>query len=250
MRCADKTHRGWISVTNAPERNSVALTLSPALLPVLVKVISRVRSLFDTDCNPREIFEKLGAMNRLAEGVCVPGIRLPGSFDAFEMAVRAVLGQRITVKAARTLAMRFAVAFGEALDTPFPELTRTFPAPEIVCGLAMPIEDRLGPLGITGARARSVFFLAEAMAQGRIKLTPHVPLPIEETDKLLKLPGLGAWTVQYLAMRALHWPDAFPHTDHGVRKALPGLDSAEILNLSEKPGGRGGHTRPLRSGTL
>jgi AraC family transcriptional regulator of adaptative response / DNA-3-methyladenine glycosylase II len=229
----NKTCRGWLSVLNVPQKNSLAVTLSPTLLPVLSKVLSKVRLFFDVNCNPREIFEKLAAMNNLAEGLCVPGIRLPGSFDPFETAVRAVLGQQITLKAARTLTMRFAAAFGKSIDTPFQELTRTFPAPETICGLALPVEDQLGPLGITGVRARSIFFLAKALTRGYVRLSPHVANPTEEMEKLLAMPGFGPWTVQYLAMRALAWPDAFPHTDHGVKKALHGLGDAEILGLSE-----------------
>jgi AraC family transcriptional regulator of adaptative response / DNA-3-methyladenine glycosylase II len=233
VRSGNETHRGWLSVIDAPKKNALAVTLSPALLPVLSKVLSRLRSFFDVNCNPREIFEKLAAMNSLAEGLCVPGVRLPGSFDPFEIAVRAILGQQISVRAAQTLAMRFAAAFGESIDTPFQELTRTFPAPETICGLAPPVEDRLGPLGITGARARSISSLARALAQNLIDLSPRVADPAAEMKKLLEMPGFGPWTVQYLAMRALAWPDAFPHTDHGVKKALHGLDAAEILRLSE-----------------
>jgi AraC family transcriptional regulator of adaptative response / DNA-3-methyladenine glycosylase II len=129
--------------------------------------------------------------------------------------------------------MRFVSAFGESIDTPFQELTRTFPAPETICGLAPPVEDQLGPLGITGARARSIFSLAEALVQGHINLSPRVANPAAEMEKLLKMPGFGHWTVQYLAMRVLAWPDAFPHTDHGVKKTLPGLDATDILRLSE-----------------
>jgi AraC family transcriptional regulator of adaptative response / DNA-3-methyladenine glycosylase II len=233
VQSGNKTHRGWISVTDVPQRNSLAATLSPMFLPVLSKVLSKLRSFFDVNCHPREIFEKLAPLNSLAEGLCVPGIRLPGSFDPFEIAVRAILGQQISVKAARTLAMRFTAAFGESLGTPFQELTRTFPAPETICGLAPPVEDRMGPLGITGARARSVFSLAQALTRGDVRLSPHVANPAEEMEKLLQLPGFGPWTVQYLAMRALAWPDAFPHTDHGVKKALHGLGDAKILSLSE-----------------
>ena len=233
VQSGNKTHRCWISVINVPQRNSLAVTLSPTLLPVLSKVLSKLRLFFDVNCNPQEIFEKLAAMNSLVEGMCVPGIRLPGSFDPFEIAIRALLGQQISVKAARTLAMRFTAMFGESIDTPYRELTRTFPAPETICGLAPPVEDKLGPLGITGARARSIFNLAQALTQGHVRLSPHLANPAEEMEKLLQLPGFGPWTVQYLAMRALAWPDAFPHTDHGVKKALRGLDDAKILSLSE-----------------
>jgi AraC family transcriptional regulator of adaptative response / DNA-3-methyladenine glycosylase II len=228
-----KTYRGWISVLNAVPKNSLAVTLSPALLPVLSNVLSRVRLLFDVNCNPQLIFEKLCAMNNFADNMCVPGLRLPGSFDPFEMTVRAVLGQQITVKAARTLVMRLASVFGESLDTPFKELTHTFPTSETICGLAPPVEDRLGPLGITGVRSRSIYSLAQALMKGEINLTPCVANPAAVVEKLLKIPGFGPWTVQYLAMRVLAWPDAFPHTDYGVKKALSGLSDIEILKLSE-----------------
>ncbi|MDR3176203.1 MAG: helix-turn-helix domain-containing protein [Desulfovibrio sp.] len=233
VQSGNKTYRGWISVINVAQRNSLAVTLAPALLPVLSKVLSKLRLFFDVNCNPQEIFEKLATMNDLAEGMCVSGTRLPGSLDSFEIAVRAILGQQITVKAARTLAVRFTATFGESIDTPFQEVARTFPAPETICGLASSVEDQLGALGITRARARSISSLAQALTQGHVRLSPHVVNPVGEMEKLLKIPGFGPWTVQYLAMRALAWPDAFPHTDHGVKKALHGLSDAKILSLSE-----------------
>jgi AraC family transcriptional regulator of adaptative response / DNA-3-methyladenine glycosylase II len=214
-----------------PEKNSLALTLSPSLLPVLPKALFRVRLLFDTDCGPLEIYEKLSVMNTLAPGLCLPGTRLPGCFDPFEMAVRAVLGQQITVKAARTLAKRFAATLGEKIITPFEDLTHTFPGPEKITAIKS-IENFLGALGITGARSRSIYALAEALTAGKITLSPRAG-PEEEMQKLLALPGFGPWTVNYIGMRALSWPDAFPHTDYGVKKALPGKTAKEIVALSE-----------------
>lgn len=239
LRHGEETLRGWISVRNLPEKNALALTLAPALLPVLAKVISRARVLFDVNCDPDEVAERLGTLNERLRGALVPGLRLPGCFDPFEMAVRAVLGQQITVKAARTLAMRFAATFGEAVETPFDDLSRTFPTYTSVARLEPPIEDRLGPIGITGARARSILALAEALASGNIKLAQHGD-PEEEMQKLLGLPGFGPWTAQYIAMRALAWPDAFPATDYGVKKALEGLSPKEISSLAE-------NWRPWRS---
>lgn len=228
----DRVYHGWISVANMPKSNSLSLTLAPALLPVLPRVLSRVRCLFDINCNPSEIYAKLEIMNDLASGLCVPGVRLPGCFDPFEMSVRAVLGQQVTVKAARTLAMRFAAAFGGKIVTPFDELNVTFPGPDIIYGISAPIENQLGPLGITGARARSIFALAEALVTGAISFSQGVD-PEKEMDKILKLPGFGPWTAQYIGMRALGWPDAFPHTDYGVKKALLGKTPKEILELSK-----------------
>jgi AraC family transcriptional regulator of adaptative response / DNA-3-methyladenine glycosylase II len=149
------------------------------------------------------------------------------------MTVRAILGQQITVRAARTIAMRLAMHLGEPLQTPFKELTVTFPTAERICALNQPVEDHLGPLGVTGARARSIRALADALRQGAIRLGPGAD-PEREMKNLAGLPGFGPWTVQYLAMRALGWPDAFPHTDYGVKKALGNLPAREILALAQE----------------
>lgn len=223
---------GWISVTNRPKQNALSVTLSMTLLPVLSQVLVRVRHLFDIDCCPDEVYEKLVTMNELLPDICVPGIRVPGCFDSFEMSVRAILGQQVTVKAARTLAARLVSAFAKKIDTPYQELTYIFPQPGEICALEGPIENQLGPLGITGARARSIRALAEAMTAGSIILS-HRADPSPEMEKLLKLPGFGPWTVQYIAMRALGWPDAFPHTDYGVKKALLDRSPRDILMLSQ-----------------
>lgn len=228
----DTVYRGWIIVTNKPKQNALAVTVAPSLLPVLARVLTRVRHLFDVDCHPAEICGKLRVMDEIAPDMCVPGMRLPGCFDPFEMAVRAILGQQVTVKAARTLAMRFAAAFGAAIDTPFAALKFTFPAPEVISRLEIPVENHLGPLGITGARSRSIFALAEALVTRSITFAPGTD-PEKEMEKLLELPGFGPWTVQYVGMRALGWPDAFPHTDYGVKKALAGMSPREILDLSQ-----------------
>lgn len=228
----ETVHRGWLDVANTPQKNALSVTLAPTLLPVLSRVLARIRYLFDLNCSPLEIHEKLMGMYELSPAVFVPGTRLPGSFDPFEMSVRAVLGQQVTVKAARTLAARFVAAFGEKIDTPFDELNFTFPGPGIIYGLAAPIENQLGPLGITGARARSIFALAEALVTGFITFSPGAD-PEKEMEKLLQLPGFGLWTAHYIGMRALGWPDAFPHTDYGVKKALSGMSPREILDLSQ-----------------
>ncbi|GFE59648.1 DNA-3-methyladenine glycosylase 2 family protein [Geobacter sp. AOG2] len=226
------THRGWISVSHRPARNVMEVTLSPSLYKVINRVLARVRFLFDLNCMPDDIAEKLGTMQIGGERVFEPGLRLPGCFDPFEMATRVVLGQQITVRAARTLAMRIATHLGEPLETPFRGLSVTFPTVERICSLERPIEDLLGPLGVVGARARSIRALAEAMRQGIIRLEPGAD-PEREMVRMAALPGFGPWTVQYLAMRALGWPDAFPHTDYGVKRALMGLSSKEMLALAQ-----------------
>jgi len=232
LRKGEDIHRGWLSVSHAPKRNALSATVSSTLLPALPQVLSRVRQLFDLDCDPAAVQEKLATLGLLSPDLPVPGLRLPGAFDPFETATRAVLGQQITVKAARTLGARLARALGDQVDTPFEELTRSFPLPERICSLEGPVADHLGPLGITGARARSILALAQAVLSGAVNLGSPAD-PEREMEKLLKLPGFGGWTVQYVAMRALGWPDAFPATDFGVKKALSALPAAEALKLAE-----------------
>ncbi len=232
LRSQGRLHRGWLAVRHRPEKNAVLVTLAPELLPALAPVLTRLRRLFDLDSRPLEIFDRLRAMNDLAPDLARPGTRLPGCFDAFEMAARAIVGQQITVKAAATLAGRLAETFGEPLTTPWPELTVTFPGPERFRALSPPIEDHLGPLGLIGSRARSLLALAAALAEGRLTLSPAAD-PEAEMARLAELPGFGPWTVHYLAMRGLSWPDAFPHTDYGVKKALPGLSEKQILAAAE-----------------
>jgi AraC family transcriptional regulator of adaptative response / DNA-3-methyladenine glycosylase II len=228
-----KTYRGWIKVGNAEKKNALSVTVSVALLPVLQVVLARIKHLFDLDCDPLEIANRLSIMNEIKDGMCVSGIRVPGCFDGFEMAVRAVLGQQITVKAARTLAGRIASTYGAELKNPAYELTRTFPTPADICGLDGPIENHLGVLGVTGTRARSIRALAEGIESGDIALSVSAD-PEMQMQKLLALPGFGPWTVQYIAMRALNVPDSFPCTDYGVKKALNGSTQKEILELSEQ----------------
>jgi AraC family transcriptional regulator, regulatory protein of adaptative response / DNA-3-methyladenine glycosylase II len=231
LKKGDTIHYGWISVANQPKRNRLSITVASTLLPVLSQVLARIRLLFDLNSSPEKVYEKLVVMNELLPNICVPGIRVPGCFDPFEMAVRAILGQQITVKAAGTLAARLVNVFGGKTETPFEGLSLAFPHPETICGLSGSMENHLGPLGITGAKARSILALATALMTGSIALS-YGSNPTDEMEKLGSLPGFGPWTVQYIAMRALGWPDAFPHTDYGVRKALRDRSVQEILALS------------------
>lgn len=225
-------YSGWIGVSNRPKKSVLLISLGPSLFPVLPIVLSRIRRLFDIDCSPDEIYEKLVAMNRLKPNIFLPGIRLPGCFDSFEISVRAILGQQVSVQAANTLAKRLTATYGEKIATPFAGLSHTFPHPEKISAL-FPIENHLGPLGITGAKSRSILALAHAVNNGLVSLS-YGSDPHREMEKLRRLPGIGPWTAQYIAMRALGWPDAFPHTDLGIRKALPGLDHETILHLSRE----------------
>ena len=144
-------------------------------------------------------------------------MRVPGAWDPFELGVRALLGQQVSVAAARTLAGRLALACGEPLARPEGALTHLFPTPAAVA--AAPLER----LGLPGARAAALRAFARAVAGGSLDLAAFSDLD-DAVAKLTALPGIGEWTAQYVAMRALREPDAFPAGDLGVRRALAGPD--------------------------
>src|SRR5262249_49103611 len=128
-----------------------------------------------------------------------------------------------------TLAGRFAAAFGEPVETPFPELNRLSPRPERVAG-AKPAQ--LTGLGITASRAASILALARALGDGRLRLHARAD-PELVTRQLEELPGIGAWTAQYVALRTLRWPDAFPASDLGLLKAWGTRSPRQLLEAAE-----------------
>lgn len=236
VRLTDRTGKvcaGWIQVARHPKEDALHVTLSDTLVPVLAQVLSRVRRLFDLDCDPEAIGEVLQSMDALRPGLFVKGRRLPGCFEPFETAVRAILGQQVTVKAAGTLAGRLAAALGTTLETGVEGLTCTFPTAADMAALGEGIRDRLGALGITAARSACIRSLAEAMERGWIRLDQSAEAE-QEIQKLQTLRGIGGWTAQYIAMRTMGWPDAFLETDAGVRRALPGRSARELLALAEQ----------------
>ena len=223
---------GWIRVGHLPHKNALRLALSLSLLPVLPQVLSRVRHLFDLSCDPMATAEILSSMNELRPNLFVPGTRLPGCFDSFELAVRAVLGQQITVKAASTLASRLVGAYGTSVQTDIPELTHAFPAPEDILSLDGEIANHLGPLGITSARASTIRELALYFSENGTAFD-RCAAPESEIRKLTGMRGIGSWTAQYIAMRAMGWTDAFLETDVAIKKALAPRTPKEMLVLSE-----------------
>lgn len=218
-------HRGWISVRPSPKRPTLFVSVSPELAKAVPPVLARVKRLFDLACDPHIVEAQLGAL-----AARHPGLRVPGAFDGFEMAVRAILGQQVTVKAATTLSGRLARSFGEPLATPWPELTHTFPCASRIAPLTV---DDIAKHGIIASRSRSILSLAAHVDAGKLELAPGVD--VEATMAALReLPGIGEWTAQYVAMRALGWPDAFPHTDLGVMKALNQTSPAKVLAHAER----------------
>lgn len=216
---------GWISVAHAPERHALKLTVGSSLKCALPALLVAVRRQFDLDCDPERVAAVLGPL-----AAPRPGLRLPGAIDAFEQSVRAVLGQQVTVAAATTLAGRLAGAFGTPIQTPFPGLNRLFPTAAMIAALE-PVA--LAEQRILMTRARCIHAIATAITDGRLALRPEAPVDTV-LEVLRSLPGIGEWTAQYMAMRCLSWPDAFPHTDLVIKKAFPGLKPAEILVAAER----------------
>jgi AraC family transcriptional regulator of adaptative response / DNA-3-methyladenine glycosylase II len=206
-----RSHAGWLQLRFDTEREQMLLSVSESLAAVLPIVISRARAMFDLDAEPMAINATLH--NAFPHG---DGLRVPGTVDGFELAVRAVLGQQVTVAAARTLGSRLVEAFGEPLVTPIEGLDRLFPTP---AALAAASGDALGQLGIVRQRQAALQAIAREVAAGRIAL--HAGADVPSTIAALQaLPGIGDWTAQYIAMRALRWPDAFPAGDIALQKAL------------------------------
>jgi 3-methyladenine DNA glycosylase/8-oxoguanine DNA glycosylase len=220
-----RDHLGWIDVSPVEGKPALRVIASPSLSDVLPAIAARIKRLLDVSSNPLEIAAALG---RIAKSN--PGLRVPGAFDGFEIGVRAILGQQVTVAAARTVAGRFAKAFGTSIESPYPSLTMAFPPAQKIAELTV---DHIARLGILAARSRSIIALAKAIADGSIHLGPATDVG-SEIEKLRALPGIGEWTSQYIAMRALSWPDAFPHTDYGVMKALAEKDPKRVLKTAEQ----------------
>lgn len=204
---------GWVEALFDPARDRVHLRFAPALAGSSARVVAAARRWLDLDAAPAHVDAAL------ADLPGAPGIRLPGSLDAFELAVRAVLGQQVTVAAARTLARRLVERFGTPLATPWPEITNQFPAPERLA--AATLGDIAG-LGIVRQRAAALIALADAWPGLETLMSPTTA-PEEFIAALCELPGVGPWTAHYIAMRALGWPDAFPPNDVAVLKAMQRL---------------------------
>ena len=203
----------WIEATFLSNAARVRLRFAAALAPASGRIVAGARRWLDLDAAPDAIDATL------CELPGPLGLRLPGSLDHFELAVRAVLGQQITVAGARTLARRLVERFGAPLATPWSDIERTFPAP---AALAVVTTSSIAELGIIRTRADAIVALAQAWPELTTLLQARSdPEPLIE--RLCALAGIGPWTAHYIAMRVLGWPDAFPPNDVAVLKAMKQL---------------------------
>ena len=196
----------------------------------MTTLVGRVRHLFDLDADTDEIEAHLGAASIALVTGRTRGLRVPGAFDAFELAVRAVLGQQVTVKGASTLMARLVSVFGEEIQTDDPLLTHLTPTAERLAAASV---TNIKSIGLPNARATTLLALALAVASGTLRIESDADVP-ELMRQLRTLPGIGPWTAEYIAMRAAHWVDAFPVGDLALRRAAGDVSSAELARVSEQ----------------
>ncbi len=192
----------------------------------LMTIVEKVRRLFDLRADPAEISTRLAGDSLLGPRVASrPGLRVPGAWNGFELAVRAILGQQVSVKGATTLAGRLVQAFGEPMDAGG-GLTHLFPVPGALA------EADCSVVGLPAARGETIRQLARSVARGEVEFGSAADLP-GFIQRLKSLPGIGDWTAQYVAMRALGEPDAFPAGDLGLVRASGAASSRQLEQRAE-----------------
>ncbi len=218
--------QGWFEVSLDEPNSSLVARLQFDDPRLLFQVVERIRAMFDLNADWSAIESTLRSDPELAKRVASePGMRVPGCWDGFELAVRAILGQQITVKGATALAGRLARAFGQPL-TSDGTLTHFFPTPEALA------DADLRSIGLTTSRAETLRRLARAVCAGEIRFDGVIEVD-EFAARLRAIPGIGNWTAQYVAMRALAEPDAFPAGDLGLLRALNLSNARQLERRAE-----------------
>lgn len=225
-------HRGLIHLAPDEEAQGLRVSLSPGLQPVAEICYARIGQLFDLACDPRQVARALGSLAQAR-----PGLRLPGALDAFEQAVRAVLGQLVSVAMAARLTAKVAAGWGEPLaEAPGSVL---FPTPE---ALSRADPQALKALGMPLRRAEALIHLARAALSGELPLT--APADIDAGLRQLQtLPGIGRWTANYFALRGWQAKDIFLPDDYLIKQRFPGMTPAAIARYARR-------WQPMRSYAL
>jgi AraC family transcriptional regulator of adaptative response / DNA-3-methyladenine glycosylase II len=228
-------HTGVIRVRQ-PVRGSVladhdvlVLDADASLAPVLMPLCARVKHVFDLVAEPNAIERHLARTGFGAIGRGARGLRVPGAWDGFELALRAIVGQQVSVAGATTLMGRLTETFGERLQDAEDGFTHISPA---AGRLAEAGVDRIRRIGLPTARAETVHAVSKMVAEGSLSFAAETDARAF-TRRLTEIRGIGPWTAEYIAMRALHWPDAFPASDLVLRRAAGGLTAAKLAKLAE-----------------
>lgn len=223
-----KLHAGWISISPDPKQYALQLTISDSLEAVIPQVIARVRALCDLDCEPEAIHQALGELAHPATG-----LRVPGAWDGFEIAVRAVMGQVVTVKAALTLVGRIAELAACKVETPYSELYQRFPLAQDFLKLS---NETFHTHKIQPRKVEILRQLTTLIVQDELVLDSSADYQ-KTYQQLVSIKGIGAWTASYIAMRSLRWPDAFLGDDYWIKKLLKvsTAKQAEAMAQAWKP---------------
>jgi len=225
-----QTLSGWLKVSHLAKDQQLQIQAGNQFAPVLMQLLDKIRQQFDLDANPAIIEEHLRADPLLEQQINrTPGLRVPGAFNHFELAIRAVLGQQISVAGASTLAARLVQQFGTPVETPFAGISHHFPealklagvSPEIMAGIGMP-----------KSRAATLIAVAQFAADGGFDLAPGTGLD-QAVAQLKTVRGIGEWTAQYIALRALRYTDAFPAGDLGLQKAATPAHAGQRLTEAQ-----------------
>ena len=218
---------GYFEVSLDQGRDALVVRIELADPHSLFFVVERIRAMFDLNADWAAIVQSLNGDPVLADRVKAdPGVRVPGCWNGFELATRAILGQQITVKGATALAGRIASTFGKPFSGPA-GLTHLFPPPDVLA------DAKLAQIGLPAARAETIRALARAICSGKVKFEGIVDSEAF-LNHLCEIPGIGQWTAQYVAMRALGEPDAFPSSDLGLLRALAFDSSRELERRAEE----------------
>ncbi|PRC91115.1 DNA-3-methyladenine glycosylase 2 family protein [Solimicrobium silvestre] len=230
--------QGWLKVSNLSKEQQLEVQLSSNFSPVLMPLLAKVRQQFDLDANPTIVEAHLSSDPLLAAQIKrTPGLRVPGAFNRFELAIRAVLGQQISVAGATTLAARLIQQFGTPSTTPFSSITHHFPEPAALAALS---QEQIAQLGMPKSRAATILAVAQFAADGGLELPLGSSLD-KAVAHLKTVRGIGEWTAQYIALRVLRYPDAFPAGDLGLQKAAAvdtensagKISEAQLLNRAQ-----------------
>jgi len=212
-------HQGQISVEPAAVSHAIRATIHTPDLAILPAIIARLRRVFDLAADPDAIAAHLGQDPLLHDLVAAcPGLRVPGAWDGFELAIRAVLGQQVTLAAAARLAGDLVARFGAPLEIPCGSLTHSFPAPERLASADLTV------LGMPRARAATLSAVARARLENPGLFEARNDLDTTIRD-LRAIPGIGDWTAQYIALRQMREPDAFPAADIGLMRAVATVEN-------------------------